>query len=516
MSCLVALVIVLGVVGYGISQEARPRTDPKKPDAQAKPEAAKEKEAKPEADHLSETIHSITVGGAKLEYKATAGTLVMRTEDGKPVANLFFVAYTKTGVSDLSKRPVTFAFNGGPGSSSVWLHMGVLGPRRVVTDDTGKQVEPPYPIVDNEYTLLDQSDLVFIDPVTTGFSRPATGQDSKQFHGVEEDIHWVGEFIRLYTTRYERWNSPKFLAGESYGTTRAAALVAHMQDQLGMNFNGVVLISAVLNFQTISFGTGNDLPYVLYLPSYAASAYYHKRLPAELQADLHKTLDEVKKFAAGDYTLALMRGNKLGDAERRDIARKVARVTGLTEEYVLRSNLRIDIGRFIKELLRGQRETIGRFDSRFKGRDLDAAGERPEYDPSYAAVQGPYTGAFNSYVRGELKFQSDLPYEILTGRVQPWNFGNARNRFLDVSESLRRAMVKNPELRVLLASGYYDLATPFSASEYTFDHMGFEGTLWPRITMTYYEAGHMMYLNPPSLRQLTADLAKFVPSALRK
>jgi carboxypeptidase C (cathepsin A) len=467
-------------------------------------------------DKLSETKHTIAVGGSKLDYTATAGTLVLKDENGKPTASMFFIAYTKAGVGDLAKRPLTFAFNGGPGSSAVWLQLGALGPRRVVVGDVGERVDPPYKLVDNESTILDLTDLVFIDPVTTGYSRAAPGHDAKHFHGVQGDIESVGELIRLYTTRYKRWDSPKFLAGESYGTTRAAGLVGHMQDRHGMNFNGIILVSSVLNFQTLRFDEGNDLPYALYLPSYTATAWYHNQLSAEFQRNLHQTLAEVDKFALGDYSAALMQGNKLPTADRKEIAHRLARYTGLTEEYVARSNLRIEMGRFIKELLRKQRKTLGRFDSRFTGADLDAVGERPEYDPSFEAVQGPYTATFNDYVRNELKFEKDQPYEVLTGRVQPWDFGSARNRYLNVSPTLRQAMTKNRELRVFVANGYFDLATPYLATRYTFDHLGLSAALADHVTMGYYEAGHMMYVHKPSLQKLKKDLAAFVQGALRR
>ncbi len=291
----------------------------------------------------SSTTHSITVGETKLDYEATAGTIVLRNDEGKATASVFYVAYTKTNPGDLAKRPITFTFNGGPGSSSVWLHMGAFGPRRVEIGTGGKGTAPPYRVVDNEYTLLNLTDLVFIDPVATGFSRAAPGQNARQFHGVEEDIRSVGEFIRIYTTRHGRWNSPKFLAGESYGTTRAAGLVNHLQDQEGMNFDGVLLISAVLNFETISFNEGNDLPYALFLPAYTSTAWYHKKLPADLQADHRKALDEASRFAAGQYTLALMKGSQLASSEREEVVRNLARYTGLSEDlYFAREPARFD------------------------------------------------------------------------------------------------------------------------------------------------------------------------------
>jgi carboxypeptidase C (cathepsin A) len=478
-------------------------------DPPAKPTKPEHK-PEPPKETIVETEHALALGQDKLTYKATTGTLLLKEEDGKATASVFFIAYTKSGVEDLSKRPVMFAFNGGPGSSSVWLHLGAFGPRRVLMKDDGEPVPPPPKLVDNEATLLDVTDLVFIDPVTTGYSRPAPGQDPKQFHGVQQDLQSVGEFIRLYTTRYRRWASPKFIAGESYGTTRAAGLAAHLQERHGLSVNGIILVSAVLNFQTIRFDEGNDLPYILFLPAYTATAWYHKKLAPDLQSDLKKALAEAERFAIGDYTLALMKGSKLSAGERLQIARQVARLTGLSEEFVQQANLRINMMRFGKELLRDERRTVGRYDSRLVGHDVDAAGEVHEYDPSYAAVLGSYTAALNHYLRTELRFESDLPYEILTGRVQPWDYGDARNRYLNVSRNLRQVMTQNRTLRVFVASGYYDLATPYFATDYTVDHLGLDGSLADRVTTAYYEAGHMMYIHKPSLVKLKRDVAAFI------
>jgi carboxypeptidase C (cathepsin A) len=491
--CLVPVLLV-AVAVLGAAQEAKP----------AKGDAGKES--------VVRTQHTITLGGEKIEYEATAGTLPLKSEDDKLKANVFYVAYTRKGGG--ATRPITFAFNGGPGSSSVWLHMGLLGPRRVDLGKGGPALAPPYQLVTNDASPLDLTDLVFVDPVTTGYSRATTGEEAKQFHGVTQDVQSVGEFIRLYVTRNRRWDSPKFLVGESYGTTRAAGLAEHLQDHLGMNLNGIVLVSSVLNFQTIRFDEGNDLPYSLFLPSYTATAWYHKKLAPDLLADRHKVLAEAEKFASTDYLLALQKGSALTDQERHETARKLAHLTGLSEEYVLRSNLRIDAHRFRKELLRGSRQTVGRYDSRFTGADLDAAGEGPEYDPSYAAVQGPYTALVQEYLSKDLNYERDMPYRILTARVQPWDFGNAKNRYLNVAPALRRAMTQNPALRVLVASGYYDLATPYFATEYTFQHLGMESGLLDRVTQTYFDAGHMMYIDHASLERLKKDLHGFLSKSL--
>jgi carboxypeptidase C (cathepsin A) len=482
----------------------------------ATPAQDKKDDGKKEApEKLVETHHVLQLGKENLEYKATAGRLTLHDHDGKATAHMFFIAYTKPNVPDPTHRPLLFAFNGGPGSSSVWLHMGAFGPKRVKLKEDGHGLRPPGELVPNEFTLLDLADLVFIDPVGTGYSRPAHGVEGKRFYGVQQDVQSVGEFIRLYCTRFDRWKSPKFIAGESYGTTRAALLSSHLQDRLGMNLNGVILISAILNFQTARFDEGNDLPYALFLPTFTATAWYHKKLTAELQSDLRRTLDEVEDFAAGEYTLALTRGSKMSDEERNKVRGKLARFTGLSEDYVERSNLRIDAMRFMKELLRGEKRTVGRYDSRFLGIDLDAVGERHEYDASYTAVQGPYTAMLNQYMRTELNYDTDLQYEILTGRVQPWDFGPAAtNRFLNAAPSLRQALTHNPDLRVLLCSGYYDLATPYFGSDYTFDHLGLAPNLRKHVTTAYFHAGHMMYIHQPSHRKLREDIANFLKATL--
>jgi carboxypeptidase C (cathepsin A) len=361
--------------------------------------------------------------------------------------------------------------------------------------------------------LLDHTDLVFIDPVSTGFSRAVPGEKPKEFHSFKKDIESVGDFIRLYVSRYGRWISPKFLIGESYGTTRAAGLSGYLQERHGLYLNGIMLVSVVLNFQTVRYPIGNDLPYILYLPTLTATAWYHKKLAADLQVDLQKTVSEARDFALTDYTLALMQGVVLPDNKRAEIEEKVARYTGLSIDYVKKCNLRIHYMRFCKELLRTEDKTVGRLDSRFTGYDRDSAGEYFEYDPSMAAIMGPYTATFNDYVRQELKFESDLPYEILTGRVSPWNYEPHQNEFVNVAETLRKAITGNPFLKVFVANGYYDLATPFLATEYTFNHIDLPHDLIGNISMAYYEAGHMMYVHEPSLAQMKQDIDTFLNTA---
>jgi carboxypeptidase C (cathepsin A) len=468
-----------------------------------------------EREDVSVTQHTLAIAGLELAYTARAGTLRLEEEDGTEKARLFFVAYTRDGVEDPATRPVTFCFNGGPGSSSVWLHLGMLGPRRVKLDPEGWAPPPPYALEDNPQSWFDSTDLVFIDPVTTGYSRAAKGVDGEEFHGVDEDVQWVAEFIRLWTTRNERWGSPKFLAGESYGTTRAAALSQHLQERHGMFLNGILLISAILEFQTARFDVGNDLPYVLFLPTYTAAAWYHKQLEPELQADLRATLAEAEAFAGGEYAAALFKGSRLAPEERERVLAKLGRYTGLPLNYLDRADLRVSIQRFCKELLRDERRTVGRLDGRFLGIDRDAVGDSYEYDPSYSAILGPFGGALNDYVRRELGYESDLPYEILTGRVQPWKMGE-RNRYLNVAESLRQAMTRNPHLKVFVAAGYYDFATPYFAARYTFDRIGLDPTLAGNVRFAYYEAGHMMYIHAPSRAALKADVDSFYAAALAR
>jgi carboxypeptidase C (cathepsin A) len=506
-----ALLILLAGATPLLAQAPDPQPDPR-----GRERTQEVREAKPPADardQISTTQHTLSAGGANINYTARSGTLVMKDEEGKPKANFFFTSYTRDA-ADPAKRPVTFIFNGGPGSSSVWLHMGAFGPRRVnYLDDDGHAAKPPYRLVDNEYSILDVTDMVFIDPVTTGFSRAIPLADASKFHGVDADVQSVGEFIRLWTTRYSRWASPKFLAGESYGTTRAAGLSGWLGQQ-GYYVNGILLISSILNFATTSFDTANDLAYILFLPTYTATAWYHKRLPPELQnGTLENAIAVSERYALGPYTLALMQGDRLSDDERGKVAAQLANLTALPRDFIERANLRVNLGRFNKELLRAQRRTAGRLDSRFTGIDRDSAGEAPEFDSSYAAIFGEYTAAFNDYVRRELKFETDIPYEILTSKVRPWNYDRAQNRYVDVADTLRNAMSQNPYMKVYVANGYYDGATPFSATRYTFARLGLDPEVRRNVSMSYFEAGHMMYIHRASHAKLKKDVAEFIRGA---
>ncbi|HKO00181.1 MAG TPA: peptidase S10, partial [Thermoanaerobaculia bacterium] len=385
--------------------------------------------------------------------------------------------------------------------------------RVVYADDEGHAARPPYHTIDNEHSLLDVTDLVFIDPVTTGFSRAIPFKDAAKYHGVDADVRSVGDFIRLWTTRYSRWSSPKFLSGESYGTTRAAGLSGYLQEQ-GFYVNGIALISSILNFGTARFDSGNDLPYILFLPTYSAIAWYHHKLPADLQSmTIEQLTNAAEQFALGEYTTALMHGDTTPEADRKAIAQRVARFTGLSADYVERANLRIHIDRFDKELLRDQRRTVGRLDGRFTGIEKDAAGEGTEFDPSYAAIMGEYTAVLNDYVRRELKFETDLPYEILTGKVRPWSYDKAQNRYVDVGETLREAMSENPHLKVFVGNGYYDLATPFAATRYTFNRMQLDPEIRKNVSMDYFEAGHMMYIDARQHARLSAAIRAFIKGA---
>lgn len=473
--------------------------------------AEEEKNKCNDKEEFYETTHQLKINGKTIDYKATVGNILLKDDKCDPKASLFFISYTKEGVSNPIDRPITFCFNGGPGSSSVWLHLGVFGPKRVFLNENGDAL-PPYHLVDNEYSLLDETDLVFIDPVSTGYSRAIPPEDAKNYHGVDEDIKSIAEFIRIYLTRYHRWDSPKFIAGESYGTTRAAGLAGHLHDELFIYTNGIILISSVLNFQSIEFSSGNDLPYLLFLPSYTATAWYHQKLSPELQANFVETLQASRDFVINDYSTALFKGDLLSPQDKIRMTNQIAKFTGLSPQYVERSNLRIDIMRFTKELLRDQKRTVGRFDGRFKGIDSDSVGERIEYDPSAEAIFGAFTSTLNHYLTTDLKWPKESDYKILIN-VRPWKYG-AENQYLNVADTLRDVMTKNNHLRVFVGNGYYDLATPFFATEYTFNHLGLDPTLLNHVTMKNYEGGHMMYIFHPTLVKLKQDLSTFFSNTL--
>jgi carboxypeptidase C (cathepsin A) len=465
-------------------------------------------------DDLVTTAHSIAIDGETLQYTATTGRIVLRKEDhtddkfdgAKPTAEVFMTAYTLDD-ADARTRPVTFAFNGGPGSSSVWLHLGVLGPRRVEMGDVGALRPPPYGLVDNNETLLKHSDLVFIDPVSTGYSRAVKGEKSKDFHGYRGDIESVGEVIRLWASRHGRWMSPKYLCGESYGTLRAAGLSRHLQERYGMYLNGLMLISSVLDWGGSHFGGDNDDAYVNYLPTYAAIAHYHGK---HGDRPLREVLDEAEEFASREYPWTLQRGSRLTDEERASAVAKLASLTGLSEDYVDRVDLRPEHIRFFTEVLRGERKTVGRIDGRFTGWSADYGSEHFETDPSIDAIMGPYGAAQNHYVRMELGYQNDLPYEVLTSRVRPWSYKEFEGQHIYVADKLALAIRTNPYMRVHVACGYHDGATPYYAAEHTFAHLRIPAELRDNIEFKYYPAGHMMYVHEPSRLAQSAHLAAFV------
>lgn len=490
-----------------MANNEKPKTEDKQED--------KEKKRKMLGLEPIETQHELKLKTRTLKYTATAGVLPLKDEFDETEAEVFFIAYTLNEIPDPSKRSLIFVFNGGPGASSIYLHMGAVGPRRVKMQDQGWMPAPPYTILPNESTWLDHADLVFIDPVGTGFSRAAKEELDKKFWNVKGDIESVGEFIRLYLTRYQRWSSPLFLAGESYGSTRAAGLAGYLVDK-GIAFNGVILISTAISMRPIVFDIGDDLPYQLFVPTYAATSWYHKELDKDLQdRELRDLLEEVEDWSESEYTVALMKGDKLSEEERQVIAKQLVRYTGLDLDYVLRTDLRINIHRFCKELLRHENRSVGRLDSRFKGIEAIAVTELPEYDPSLLAITPPYTSVFNNYVRAELGVETDIKYEPLNYQVnEKWEW--EKGKLPNTGEALRSAIAKNPFMKVFVGQGYYDLATPHFATEYMVTHMNIDPKLRENVTIAYYQAGHMFYLDVNALAQHKEDIVAFIQSAVEK
>lgn len=491
---------------------------------ETKPSEAKSAPAPQEKSVV--TSHSVTINGRSYAYKATAGTLIIRNEKGEPDASVFYVAYTVGDGKDVQQRPVTFLYNGGPGSSSIWLHMGSFAPVRIETASPNATPPAPYHLVPNADSLLDKTDLVFVDAIGTGYSQGIADEKDKKdkdanpdkrFWGTDQDIDAFGRFVQRYITKYDRWNSPKFLFGESYGTPRSAGLVKWLQDN-GIACNGVVLLSSILNYA--EHLPGLDINYVNYLPSYAAIAWYHDKLPNK-PATLEPFLTQVRDFARGDYQVALSKGAALSDAERDAIAEKLHMYTGLSVQYLKEANLRVNPSRFRKELLRGEGLTMGRYDARFEGVDEDSAGENPETDPSDTAISGAFTAAFNDYLVRELKYPSEVPYSVGSLAIRSWDWKHKTpgRGFMSTVPlpimvgDLGLAMRENPHLKVLSANGYFDLATPFFATEYDLAHLGIDAKLRNNVTITYYPSGHMVYLNVDALKQFKSDLAKFYDSA---
>ena len=486
--------------------------DEAKPDSKEASKKNEEAEKKPEPPEPVSKLGSVEIGGRQIDYEVTAGTIALPHKDkpDEPRARVFFVSYIVEKAEDEAERPIAFCFNGGPGSSSVWLHLGAFGPRRVKLDDaeTGETLAPPpYGLVDNEHSILDTADLVFIDPVSTGFSRAEEKKEAKEFHGFDGDVESIGRFIHQYCSKHGRWNSPKFLMGESYGGLRAGGLAQHLQDRYGMYLNGIVLVSAVLDFRTIMFSDDNDLPYELFLPGFAATAKFHGKIEAESPAAAHAAAAE---FVRDEYIPALRAGNTLNDETRAAVLKKLAALTGLDEDELDRADLRANSTYFRKLLLRDEGRSIGRFDSRVVGIDGEKAWNYPEYDASYAVVYGPFAGAMNHYLRDEVGFESEDVYEILTGDVHPWDYKAFTNRYVSVNSKLGDALTTNPHLKVFVAAGYYDLATPPASIEHSINHLPIDRSLRKNIETFYYEGGHMMYTNLESLTKLKTDLAAFL------
>jgi carboxypeptidase C (cathepsin A) len=512
-----AAALILLLAAAPILAQEQPQK-PQEPKAQPPAASAPNRATKsiPE-EKSSVTHHTLSIDGRTIHYTATAGNLLIRDDKNKPNGSIFYIAYTEDGAS-AGSRPVTFLYNGGPGSSSIWLHMGAFGPMRIETASPKATPPPPYKLVPNQYSLLDVSDLVFVDAMGTGFSRPVDKGKLKDFLGVDQDVHAFNRFIMRYLTVNRRWNSPKFLLGESYGTTRSAALAYSLQ-QSGISLNGVVLVSSILNYNDLAAGL--DLNYIGDLPSFAAIAWYHNKL-ANKPADLQAFLQQARTYAMGPYAQALWKGDTLTAAEEDQVAQKLSQITGVSAKYWKEANLRLAASNFRKELLRGDRRTLGRYDARFEGIDPQAIGANPDYDPSDTGIEGAFTAAFHDYLANDLKFTSDTPYKVTAyGPGFKWDWkhtapGGYHERMPDVALDLSAAMRENPNLKVFSANGYFDLATPFFKTEFDISHMQLDPSIRKNIRFAYYPSGHMIYLNVDALKKLKSDLSQFYTSAAPK
>jgi carboxypeptidase C (cathepsin A) len=507
-----AAIAIAGILLLG----AAPRPAPSPSPAAEPPPAAGQT-----ADAV--THHSVTIGGTAYAYTARAGLITLVNGKEQPAANVFYTAYTLDGV-DSTARPVTFIYNGGPGSSTMWLRMGSIGPVRVLAGNGQPSGPPPYRIQDNPYSLLDKSDLVFIDMPDSGFGRFLPGANPKDFFGVDQDVAAFGQFIQNYITKFDRWNSPKFIFGESYGTTRSAALADYLLNH-GVSLNGVVLQSSILNFG-LDYGNGEpnatgDWAYVLYLPTEAATAWYHDKVPNK-PADLGSFVSQVERFAAGPYLAALYKGNAIASNERNAVARRLSYYLGIPQSYILESNLRVPYDRFQRELLRGQGIVVGRLDSRYTTYGLhEASNEGPPWDPTDSSIDAPYTTAVNQYIREELQYNPPIEYRpniygIIYSNGSSWDFTHNRREPTNVAPDLADAMTQNPDLKVFSANGYYDFATPFFATVYTLQHLEIAPPLQSNITYGFYQSGHMIYLDDTALAAYKADLGRWYDSALRR
>jgi carboxypeptidase C (cathepsin A) len=505
---LAALAVALGVAAAG-ARAAEPAPADKATDAKAAPKP------EPKAEQAV-TQHSLRAGAISLDYTATAGTAIVRDKDDKPIASIGYIAYTRRDVKDQSRRPVTFAFNGGPGSSSIWLHMGFLGPRRVVTPDAKAAAPAPFNVVDNAFTPLDKTDIVLIDPVGTGVSKAVGDKKDEDFWTVDADIDCVARFIAQYLDDNHRWGSPKYLLGESYGTTRGAGIVRYLQAKRNLAFNGVILVSVATDIEALFAGMpGNDRPYPLYLPAFAATSWYLKALPGA-RPELAGLLREVREYARGPYATAIDRGDSLTAAERLAVAQQLHEYTGLAVDYLVAANLRVTESAYDHELLKSRGLTVGRIDSRFVGATFDPLAKDAEYDPQINAVRFAYAGAFLDYYHRDLNFGAGKTYlttNFAIGGKWRWEHRTEEGSLqmaVNTGYDLARALIEDPHLKVLVLNGYYDLATPFSATEYMIDHLGVGPDVHARISMKYYEAGHMMYIHAPSLERIKADVDAFI------
>ncbi len=508
-----ALVALLLTAALSFADDKPPEKSDTPP-AEKKPDAKDAKDPKKD-EKPKETGAQVTLGGVELKYLVQTGTMPVLKDDGASKADVFYVYYAATaldgkrlGAKDPSTRPITFCFNGGPGASAVWLHLGGLGPRRLDLPPDGLTPATVARIVDNPNSILDATDLVFVDPVSTGLSRASKGEKPEQFFGVEEDITACAEFVRLFTTREQRWLSPKFLLGESYGVMRVAGLADYLQDKHGFYCEGLVLMSGIVNFQTLQPAIANDLPFVLFLPTLTATAHYHRKLAPELQADLVKAVAESRAFAQGEYGAALLKGAALSPEERTRLAEKLARLTGLSAEKIEEQDLRIDPSFFREMLLRKEGKILGRFDARVTGEDGDRSELRPEFDPSFSNIVGGFASAINAYVRGELGYESDHPYHLLNGL--PWKWSSGEARYASTEHRLADAMKTNPRLRVLQLAAYRDLACPEDTLSFSLSHLTLPKTVRANLSTQRYESGHMMYLYRPDAEKLRADLLRFL------
>ncbi len=480
--------------------------------AYAQDKAAPEKPAeKIDAPLISTTRHTGSFGGVSVAYTATARETYLKGEDGTPKASIFSTAYVKDGNDPT--RPITFLFNGGPGSGSLWLHMGAFGPKRVaIPSDARDDGAPPYPIVANPDSLLDVTDIVFIDPVGTGFSHALGKTEAKSYWGVTADAKSIAEFIRIWLSENGRWNSPKYLGGESYGTTRSAAVANELEGSYNdVSLNGIILISTILDFGAQAEVPGNEMSYVVNLPTMATTAWFHNKV-ADKPADVATFAAEARAFAGGPYLTALFKGNRLSGEERASIRKQLSRFTGLSEQYLENADLRVAPGRFYKELLRDRKLTVGRLDTRYTGVDLDAAGEEPDNDPAFYGIDGGYTAAFNAYARGDLGYKTDRQY-VTIGGVSGWDWklggrgGRDSEVYMSVAPYIGRTLRENSGVKVFVGAAWYDFATPFFGAEYSLSRMGMPAD---RIQFHYYDAGHMMYVRDQDRAKLSADIRAFI------